>query len=152
MIQYIDLVVNTESMRKSKHNSITGEIFFQVGSELFPEENWSDFIVVVLGWWLNALKKFCESGDTLFEMVFMDGPLKIRSKLKTESVLELSFIKRYSDCEDVLFSTDCTIDNLKKCMLKAARKVLREIEDRQWETCDTVALKNLVYSFKTKSL
>ena len=35
--------------------NITGEIWLEVAGFGFPDRRWSDFPVVILGWWLDAL-------------------------------------------------------------------------------------------------
>ncbi len=52
----ISLIINPNSVRVSKSKvstQIFSEIHFQVDSMFFPEENWDDFTVVILDWWLQ---------------------------------------------------------------------------------------------------
>ncbi|PSB13957.1 hypothetical protein C7B69_19625 [filamentous cyanobacterium Phorm 46] len=56
----------------------------------YPMKNWSDFGLVVLGWWIAiALKMF--KGDDRGEFLFMDGPYSVAAKYDRETgELELS--------------------------------------------------------------
>ena len=56
----------------------------------YPMKNWSDFGLVVLGWWIAiALKMF--KGDDGGEFLFMDGPYSVAAKYDRETgELELS--------------------------------------------------------------
>lgn len=137
MMQDIDIIINTDSIRMSKSGAITGEIFFSVSDDFFPEENWNDFIVIVLGWWLNTLKSYDEKEKSEFEMCFMDGPFSIKAKKNTEDILELSFIRDIGKGQEILFVAECFNKEFKKKLLTAVRKVLRNAEIEQWPK-DTV--------------
>lgn len=81
-------------------------------------------------------------------MSFMDGPLTVKCTLIADEILELCFVKEYTDGEDIFLSTECIVDNLKKSLLAAARKVLREINNRKWDTPDIVSLRNIAESWE----
>lgn len=147
MIQKLKIKVNPQTFNKSKYGSITGEIFFEIGSEVFPENNWSDFIIVVLSSWLKAIKHFSETKSTGFEMIFMDGPLAINVTRKKHKELELKFSEKYTDGQEILMATSCLDENLSNELLTTAKKVLKEVEKRNWETPDITALKNIVSSY-----
>jgi len=49
----------------SKSQAVTGVVFFDFGSFQFPEKGWNDFIVVVLSWWLIALKRIDRIGRSM---------------------------------------------------------------------------------------
>lgn len=146
MIKNIKIIVNTETFNKSKYGSITGEIFFKVESAVFPENNWNDFIVVILSQWLMEFKQFVETKSTSFEMNFMDGPLFINVKRKNDKELYLKFSKKYIDDEEVYLSTVCSVDKLNQELVNVAQKILEEVEKRNWVTPDIVALKSIVAS------
>lgn len=40
----------------------------------FPEEGWNDFPVVVLRWWIEAVRRILDGGSESEELDFMDGP------------------------------------------------------------------------------
>lgn len=133
----IDININPDSIIMSKSGAITGEIFLSISDDFFPEENWNDFIVIVLGWWLNRLKAYYEKEEDKFEMCFMDGPLSIKVKKSTEDIFKLSFIRDTETGKQILFTAECFEEEFKKKLLTAARKVLRKAEIEQW-TEDTV--------------
>jgi hypothetical protein len=67
--------VRTETL--SQGGNITGQVFLAGDNWCFPENGWSDFPVIIIGWWLNDLKTLLHSGGT-FECRFMDGPFLFR--------------------------------------------------------------------------
>ena len=72
------IIFPSESLHRSKSGSITGRVVVKVGDFLFPGEGWSDFVVVILGWWLQEFHKL--DGQPKNEAIFrfMDGPYEIR--------------------------------------------------------------------------
>lgn len=132
MIEDINVIINLDSIKMSKSGAITGEIFFEVSNKFFPEENWSDFIVVILGWWVNNLRNYYQRREDCFELCFMDGPLSIKVKNKEEDTIELSFMRITGDEQQIFFKAECYKEVLKKRILSAARKILRKAEIEQW--------------------
>src|SRR5262245_41276912 len=61
------------SLRRSTRGTITGSVHVELGPFAFPDRGWSDFIVVIFTWWLEALRKLV-SGERRIELLFMDGP------------------------------------------------------------------------------
>lgn len=56
----------------------------------YPMKNWSDFGLVVLGWWIAIALKFFK-GEERGEFLFMDGPYSVAAKYDRETgELELS--------------------------------------------------------------
>lgn len=52
---------------------ITGVVFIRCGDIIFPEGSWSDFPVVILGWWHRGAVSLVE-GSRQEKFLFMDGP------------------------------------------------------------------------------
>lgn len=148
MIEDINIIINLDSIEMSKSGAITGEIFFEISNGFFPEENWSDFIVVILGWWINNLIDYYERNDESFELCFMDGPLSVEAKKKTEEIIELSFLRINDDKKQNFFKTECLEKTLRKRILSAARKILRKAEIEQWSTESIKGLKKGVSRLK----
>jgi hypothetical protein len=65
------------TLRQSTRGSITGNLEARIGPFVFPGPGWSDFVAIVLGWWLEALHTL-ESGQQSVELRFMDGPYLMR--------------------------------------------------------------------------
>ena len=70
----IEIVTATSSLRRSGIGSITGQVFLRGPIGDFPETGWSDFPVVVLGWWIHGLTGLASGRARLFQGMFMDGP------------------------------------------------------------------------------
>jgi len=63
------------SLHASTSGAITGRLHVKVGNRAFPEVEWSDFPVIVLGWWCNAVGLVASHAVTSVNLRFMDGPL-----------------------------------------------------------------------------
>jgi len=70
----VDVVADVSSLSRSPRGSITGQIFLRGLAGDFPEERWSDFPVVILGWWIEGLTRVLAGQERSFQGMFMDGP------------------------------------------------------------------------------
>ncbi|QOY34687.1 hypothetical protein AWH56_018435 [Anaerobacillus isosaccharinicus] len=74
----IKIKVNNKSLYINNSNNIVGEICIEKnGYIFFPDEKWTDFVVVILSWWNKKLRyfKYLKIEERL-DFDFMDGPLK----------------------------------------------------------------------------
>lgn len=57
--------------------ALSGLLFVEVNGLYFPAENWGDYVLPVLGWWLeNAIK--LNFPDSEVKNIFMDGSYSFR--------------------------------------------------------------------------
>jgi hypothetical protein len=88
-----------------KRQNNTGEIYFVIDyHRFFPEEGWSDFVVIILSWWISSMKGLMvsEAGRT-YEFDFMDGtPIVFGKRLDSENI-ELRFCEE--DKRQVTFTS-----------------------------------------------
>lgn len=54
--------------------NVTGVIFLELHDGAFPERGWSDFPVIILGWWADALLQLEVPTRREVQWRFMDGP------------------------------------------------------------------------------
>jgi hypothetical protein len=68
------IVFDPNTLHQSKMGSVTGVVYFDFGAKRqFPVTGWSDFVIVVVNWWLAALDCISHGGMET-ELRFMDGP------------------------------------------------------------------------------
>jgi hypothetical protein len=53
---------------------ITGVLYFEIAGHCFPDENWSDFPVVITSWWLDGVSDLQAHPEREVLFRFMDGP------------------------------------------------------------------------------
>ena len=82
------LKVDVSTVTAPRDRSATGNLWLDVGGCKFPAEGWNDLVVVVLGWWVNAVLRLL-SNDSSCEVVnFMDGPYTVRVSMTSAEMLE----------------------------------------------------------------
>lgn len=69
----VSLRCELATLHQSAHGSITANLEARIGNFVFPGTGWSDFVAIVLGWWLVALQGLIR-GQKSVELRFMDGP------------------------------------------------------------------------------
>jgi len=69
------IVLDLQTFRQSRENgNVTGVIFLKLPGGEFPEQGWSDFPVIVLGWWTQAFLELEVLTRREVQWRFMDGP------------------------------------------------------------------------------
>lgn len=69
------IALDLQTFQQSRESgNVTGVIHVDLESGAFPETGWSDFPVIILGWWAEALLQL--ETPTMREVLwrFMDGP------------------------------------------------------------------------------
>ncbi|KJS16096.1 MAG: hypothetical protein VR69_10875 [Peptococcaceae bacterium BRH_c4b] len=146
MIQYVDIRVNEQSFELSR-SKITSEICFIIEDQFFPEKNWNDFVVVILTWWLHSLKKLMLSVDrSPCDFSFMDGPLLVRGKKIDNDIINLEFVREKLNGDEIQLTARCSVNQLRKSLIGAARKTVKIIEAKMWDTEETRKLRRLLNS------
>ena len=84
----------TVAQSSSASRSITGVVYFDFGATCFPAERWSDFAVVITGWWLDAVHRLEKGIDSEVELFFMDGPYHIVATALSSDEVKLRCIER----------------------------------------------------------
>ena len=133
----MQIVVDPSSLHRSSFDSITGVLFVAADAQAFPEHGWSDFPVVVLGWWLEALQQLAATGEATFS--FMDGPYEIRIRRRDES-LEAELIESRLPHEHVTHKASSTFGELGASLKSAARETLTACAANGWSNADVLAL------------
>lgn len=148
MMQHISIEVDLDSLENRQN--VTGKIFFVIDyHRYFPEEGWSDFVVIILSWWINSIKGLIVSdiGRT-YEFDFMDGtPIVLAKKLDNKN-LELRFCTEEGTKRHVTLNAICSIEELRDSILSVSKKVIRSFERKRWKRYDIDQLKDLVLSLE----
>ena len=142
--------IDTDSFRISSKQSITGVIYVSINGEYsFPEENWSDFIVVILSWWAEGIYSLLMTNTDECECIFMDGPYEFHIK-KNVKVWEIEFLEN-RDEKRIIFQDSFNPSEVIEAMRKATNKVLRHCKEKGWDTSDVKKLADL-YSKIAKAI
>jgi len=144
----IKIRVNRTTLFINDSNNIVGEIYIEKnGHSFFPEEKWTDFVVVILSWWTKKLRYFeyAKVGEkTVFD--FMDGPLLLRLKKVNEHEVNLIGVKRNLINDEMLFEAQTQFDDLKMNVVKVSKSVIGYAKLKGWEDNELVNLHNEIKS------
>jgi hypothetical protein len=132
-----------ESIGVSGRGMITGVIFFDFGTFQFPEQEWNDAVVVILGWWLAALMNFLTGGVAETELRFMDGSFWL--SIQRESGTEECRIRCIAGpVARESFQCRGSALNLLRSALGVATRVQRLCYENGWRSADLQVLDGLV--------
>ncbi|MBK9585485.1 MAG: hypothetical protein KA099_07925 [Alphaproteobacteria bacterium] len=132
-----------------------GVVYFDFRDSQFPSLGWSDFIIIIISWWLNSLFKMIAKNLDIAELRFMDGPHLIRINRITESEVECVCINEKSDLgsidlvkEETEFVRNVDFSVLCSELLKTAQNIVCACEERNYISKDLDKLKESINSFK----
>lgn len=125
-----------ESLVRSSRGSITGFLHVQLAGRPFPDERWSDFVVVVAGWWLQEIQDPVAS----MEFLFADGPYLIRAQDCGDGTATLDCIESRRE-DRVALSCRVQVAELRSEIIRTARGVFSECQKRGWSSKDIERLR-----------
>lgn len=134
MITEVDVFCDTTAVTKSERGSITAPILFRIAGQEFPSPSWTDFAVVVLAWWLDAMNTVVRK-QSVGQLRFMDGPYWIELKQDKHSCWLLTAFEERSQPLAVV-STEIDIHKLSKSIVTTATKLLSSCKQQSWDTND----------------
>lgn len=114
--------------------SVTGVLYFDFGEELlFPSIGWSDFVIVIVNWWLVALEQLLQ-GCKQVELRFMDGPywITVIAQENAELLLRCHEDSRGGGVYEVIVDTE----DLRRELTNLAEKVSRACAEAGIESSD----------------
>lgn len=143
-----EIVIEVDLDSFEKRTQIIGNICFTIDyHHYFPEQNWSDFVVIILSWWIKSCKGIIisEIGRT-YEFDFMDGSPIVLAKKISSDIAELSFYENRS--LKALYTAKCSIKQLRESLLSTSRKVIRAIDRENWQDDESEELRDLINSLE----
>jgi hypothetical protein len=128
--------VDITTLDMSSSGVIAGVVAINTGSSVFPEQNWSDFPVIVLSGWLDSVPGVSNGMLSSWECTFMDGPLSIRLRQQSGDTWSLICLRN----DQVQHTERISRDAFIRSLILAARAVAGECYRREWRTPDVEAL------------
>ena len=115
------------------------EIALVVDGQSFPDAHWTDFVVVVLGWWCDALSGIASGGRDPFEVRFMEGPYLVRVCTSSPGFLRIELVEAGLE-RRTRRSAEVEFAPLARSVVSAAEITLNECRSRHWwsEDADTL--------------
>lgn len=124
-----------ETFTKTKSGNVIGAIHINADGFAFPDNSWDDFVVRILGWWLEEVSKLCFETDENCSCYFMDGPFRYDIEARNNALWQIRFI-------DDRGSETCVLENvfepriIVSAILSAAGKVVQTCHERGWASDD----------------
>lgn len=123
----MEIMIDGYDVKLGSSGMITGPICFKIEDKYFPESNWNDFIVVILGWWINNFTNAIKYDLGKFEFCFMDGPYLLTGVLKKNGIYEIQMIEQRGDENELEIKAYVTKKEIKDMLLKTCRKLFRAL-------------------------
>jgi hypothetical protein len=128
--------VKPDSLTRSGHGSICGQIWCEVGTLAFPEPHWYDFPIVVVSWWLGAVVGLFDGETRNADVNFMDGPYVVHLVANLRDSWQGQFLKRVVGRTKVIHQFDFFPNPLLSSLLTCSGDLLDECSARGWESTD----------------
>ncbi|WP_363798249.1 hypothetical protein ABU614_00635 [Lysobacter firmicutimachus] len=139
----VHLMVDAASIDAGTSRAARGRLHISLGGADFQSSDWSDFVVVVLGWWLRAVYNLT-GGDRKREIVnFMDGPYSVEIEKEADGILRFRALtgdgRRNVVVEAVRDAASFACD-----LLKTTKAVVTACKENGWTSLDLDELQSAV--------
>jgi hypothetical protein len=138
----VTVMVAASALERSKSKSahMMGSIWLHHdgnGGETadFPGCDWSDFVVVVLGWWLAGIRDLHQGAEQV-EFRFMDGPLFFSVTPHDSATYRIRCVRDGLNSNDQLYDWFTSIAHFEFSLYEAALASLAECDRQGWKSRD----------------
>jgi hypothetical protein len=115
--------------------SVTGVIYFDFDGFCFPDEQWSDFPVVITAWWLEALEKLERGFEREVKLYFMDGPYWMTVTRQDGDDVQIRCIEDRTG-GGVVHEEMVSLQDFSKQLRRVARQVASACQRNRFESSD----------------
>ena len=136
----IEVALQLEKFSQSRSGAITGPIWLQCRTVQFPCAEWSDFPVVILGWWLENVARL-RRGEPEASCMFMDGPYEFIVAHRPHDLVHMQLMDRHAEESSPVSELSVPFEALQAALWTAANTVVAECVRRGWESRDVDALR-----------
>lgn len=128
---------NFDSVRRSAEGGVTGVVLLRLDDTAFPGEGWSDFPVVVLGWWLRTFTRLLSGAGTSGRCHFMDGPFGFEVRRERDDEWFVTQLRDNRSGSARPIDGPALVDSAVAC----ARAILNTCAQRGWHSADVDELR-----------
>lgn len=140
MLELFSIHALPDSFSISKTGAITSKIYIEAGKIVFPEKEWNDFTVIILGWWLEQLQELYSGNTIECHCRFMDGPFQFDVVATSKKDWIVSFVRRNYKHNEHLAEILTTSDRLTEAILSTSNSVIKLCSQQGWETEEVLTL------------
>lgn len=138
----MDIALEPKAFARAQSGAITGPIWLRHEGIAFPEKGWSDFPVIVLGWWLTQLLALGQGARSAL-CSFMDGPYDFSVSTEAPGLFRLKLTQRGAKTNSLVSEFTIDASALRASLLAAAASTLAECDRRGWSGRDVEDLHEL---------
>ena len=136
--------VGLANVTRNSRGSFSGPIWL-AGSEpgvAFPEVEWADLPIALLGAWIPALRRVLTRGETA-ECHFMDGPYRFTVAATDSQLWRVACFetRETPSSTNAVIEWNTTPDLFLESAVSGARTLLGYCDSRQWWSDDTERLR-----------
>lgn len=137
--------VDLGSLQRSRSGAILGRVAIVIGGVAFPELDWADVVVVVLGWWCAECVGLLR-GARDAELLFMEGPYVLQLTAPTHQRWAARFLLRDMPWAAHPEEVQVRAVDFLRSLETASAGVLRACAVRRWESRDIAVLRSWLTS------
>ncbi len=130
-------------------NNIISTIYLFSRDISFPEEDWTDFIIIVLHWWNQEFLQQISTGSETGKYDFMDGPFYFILKVAENNSMKFFGMEESTKGVDTVLEVDLKTEEFLNALKEASNKILLACHQMKYDSPDVQNLKN---SFKKLQL
>lgn len=124
------LRLDHDSLNLGSSGGITAGIWFVFDGHAFPEERWSDFAVVILAWWVDAVVRMAQ-GSSAEVLDFMDGPYALECSSEPPALIVAAVIAGREKSRRA-FSVSVGRVEFFRAIVSMAEELLQACDERGW--------------------
>ncbi|WP_214754486.1 hypothetical protein [Exiguobacterium sp. s16] len=146
MPPHLSIDIELDSLTYDDH--IVGNIAFVIDfHDYFPGQGWSDFVAVVLKWWVDSCRAllFAPLHET-YSFNFMDGPIRVEARKVTATEVELIFLK---DNQEKIEMGIVPIEDVRTAIVKVTRQFINAVDRLGWRNEDVETLRHAIKALHT---
>jgi hypothetical protein len=140
MMGKFSIGVVLDTLTRSSSGNITGIIHVEADGFVFPEVEWDDFVVIILGWWLNDIIGLISGSTKNCSCQFMDGPLQFNIEVKDPKKWMIQFVIRRLKGDECLWEGTFAPQEIVVAVSSAAESVINLCRERGWASTDITSL------------
>lgn len=123
---FVDLSSDRFHQEVAKGGNLLVKMHIRYDQSAFPSEDWFDFPVIVLGWWLEDLGRLRRARKPVIS-TFMDGPYEFAMTKHDESI-ELLFRRRTKTGHEEVGSAEVPWEEYRDALLDAGASLVAALE------------------------
>jgi len=137
-----DVVVDAATLRMGQYN-VTGRMCIVLDGVAFPDLTWSDFPVIVLTWWSQAIARLVSAESATEEFLFMDGPYWFQASQIEADNWSVRCVRGFESEQEVVLERRAVPSIVISAIHRAAAGLVRECRQQGWWTRDIAKLEAL---------